>query len=77
MFEGKLSGLTLLDSTRATHRGLRVGDRTARVRELYGPSSVLPDGTLEYGWAPVYQRVIRITLQNGRIAQIFVGFLLD
>jgi hypothetical protein len=77
MFDGALTGVTLLDDSRATHRGLRVGDPQERVFALYGPNTLRPEGILDYSWVREYQRVVRISLIRGRVTQIFVGVLLD
>ncbi len=70
-------GITLTSPRVATHRGLRVGDCEQRVRELYGP----PSWREELDW--IYEdprerlHVIRVTVRDGRVREIYVGSLWD
>lgn len=69
--------MTLTSPRIATHRGLRVGDCEQRVRALYG----LPSWREDLDW--IYEdprerlHVIRVTVRNGRVQEIYIGSLWD
>lgn len=70
-------GITLTSPRIATQRGLRVGDCEQRVRALYG----LPSWREDLDW--IYEdprerlNVIRVTVRNGRVKEIYIGSLWD
>lgn len=70
-------GMTLTSPRIATYRGLRVGDCEQRVHALYG----LPDWREELDW--IYEdprerlHVIRVTVRDGRVHEIYIGSLWD
>jgi len=70
-------GLTTTDSTVATPRGLRVGDSVARLKQLYGE----PAGSYEDDWDyedPAQRlHVMRVTVRNGHVARIYLGYIVD
>jgi len=75
--DGVLTGGVLIDSTRATRRGLRVGHSLSRVFELYGPHEDGAREVFDYRWAQMDLRVIRVHVAQGRVTRIYVGWLLD
>jgi len=71
-------GVAVTDSRFETARRLRVGDSVNRVLELYGQPSSNDGGVYEYT-DPEGEglHVVRITVRNGRVVEIYVGYLLD
>ncbi len=67
-------GVGTRDSSITTPRGLRVGDSVARLRQLYGEPREVYERVWEYRDPnPREQRVLRITLRQGRVGEIYVG----
>jgi hypothetical protein len=67
-------GVGTRDSSITTPRGLRVGDSVARLRQLYGEPREVYEGVWEYRDPnPREQRVLHITLRQGRVGDIYVG----
>ncbi len=70
-------GIRTRDSRVATQRGLRVGDSVARLRHLYGePTSFFQDD-LDYADSGEHLHVMRVTVRQGHVAEIYVGWILD
>ena len=74
---GRLVGVTLTDSTYTTHRGLRVGDTSNRVRELYGVPSPGAAGEWRYHAQDSHLHAVVITIAGDRVVSVFLGWLLD
>ena len=74
---GRIDGKWLRDSTLATRRGLRVGDSADRVRALYGEPTGIYQGTWEYQSKDENLHAVRLEIRDGRVAAIYLGWLLD
>ena len=70
-------GVEATDSTYATGRGLRVGDSATRLKRLYGEPVGAYENTWDYDDPSAQLHVLRFTIRNGRIAAIYVGWILD
>lgn len=70
-------GMTLTSPRIATHRGLRVGDCEQRVRALYGFPSWHEDRDWIYEDPRERLHVIRVTVREGRVQEIYIGSLWD
>ena len=70
-------GLSTRDPVYPTHRGLRVGDPVERLKELYGEPSGSYEDSLDYDDPNERLHVVRITVRNGRVAEIYLGSILD
>ena len=64
--------VSLVDSTHATPRGLRVGDPIARVRELYGAPRE-SSGLWIYDSPAKDGSALMMTFENGRVSSIWAG----
>ncbi|HEX5003828.1 MAG TPA: hypothetical protein VFV65_00830 [Gemmatimonadales bacterium] len=77
--DGLRYGITLTGPGVATARGLRTGDSTDRLTELYGR----PQRRDAAGWDYVAPddadglHVMRVRLESGRVSWIFLGWLLE
>lgn len=72
-------GFLLAGPARETRRGARVGDGIQRIRQLYGEPGDAYDQTWDYvdRADPSGRRVVRFTFGDGRVVEIFVGWVLD
>ena len=72
-------GFTLTGPGVATPRRLLVGDSAARVRELYGEPASSLDGVWDYVDPNDASglHVLRIEMEQDKVASIFMGHLLD
>ena len=61
----------------STRRGLRVGDSIARLRQLYGEPTASYQDDLDYADSGEHLNVIRVTVRQGHVAEIYVGWILD
>jgi hypothetical protein len=79
MADGKVLGVGLTAAAQPTPRGLRVGDPADRVRVLYGEASDRFPDVLEYPDPsdPTGHHVMRVTVADGRVTSIFIGWVLD
>ena len=66
-------GITLTSSRIPTARGLRVGDTTARVRQLYGMPAEVVEDEWTYTDPREHLHVIQVTIQDGKVTSIFIG----
>ena|SRR2546430_4655843 len=73
----RVVGLSTTDPGVRTPRGLRVGDSVVRLKQLYGE----PTGSYEDAWdyddRAEHLHVMRITVRDGHVAAIYLGYLLD
>jgi|CXWL01.1.fsa_nt_gi hypothetical protein len=74
-----ITGVALTDATRATSRGLKVGDSTKRAVELYGPTGDSLDGI--WDWYDTSDEsnlhVLRLETKGDEITSIYLGYLID
>jgi hypothetical protein len=72
------NGMSLVDPTHATRRGVRVGDARQRVREVYGEPEVV-EGRWYYSHPDDVQKllVLAFSFDADRVQRIFLGHLLD
>ena len=70
-------GVEATDSTYATGRGLRVGDSETRLKRLYGEPVGTHENIWDYDDPSARLHVLRLTIRNGRILAIYVGWILD
>lgn len=77
--DGLRYGVTLMGPGVATARGLRTGDSTSRLRELYGRPQYRTDASWDYVAPddPDGLHVMRVRLDAGRVSWIFLGWLLE
>ena len=73
----KVVGLSTTDSSVRTPRGLRVGDSVTRLKQLYGEPAGSYEDTWDYEDSAQRLHVMRVTVRNGRVAQIYLGYILD
>jgi hypothetical protein len=70
-------GLTTTDSGAATPRGLRVGQSVARLKHLYGEPSGSYEDVWDYEDPAQRLHVMRVTIRQGRVTMIYLGYILD
>ena len=70
-------GIRTRDFRVATQRGLRVGDSVARLRRLYGEPTSSYHDDLDYADSGEHLHVMRVTVRQGHVAEIYVGWILD
>ena len=70
-------GIRTRDSRVATQRGLRVGDSVARLRRLYGEPTSSYHDDIEYEDPGEHLHIMRVTVREGHVAEIYVGWILD
>ncbi len=73
----RVVGLSTTDPSIPTPRGLRVGDSIARMKQLYGePTGSYADAS-DYEDPHQHLHLIRVTVHDGHVAAIYLGYLLD
>jgi len=70
-------GLTTRDSGTVTPRGLRIGQSVARLKQLYGEPSGSYEDVWDYEDPAQRLHVLRVTVREGRVAMIYLGYILD
>jgi hypothetical protein len=75
--EDSVHGVLVTNPTLATARGLRVGDRLARMEMLYGAPDFRDSTMAEYADPDQRTHVVRILFTAGVVKKIFVGWILD
>jgi len=70
-------GLSTTDSTVATPRGLRVGDSVTRLKQLYGETTDSCERDCDYEDPAQHLHVMSVRIRNGRVSQLYLGYLLD
>ena len=76
---GRVIRFWLSGASRATHRGLRVGDPSSRVAELYKRSCFENPEVIQFCWRvdDFDRRGVVVQLNNGRVVGIVVGHAFD
>ena len=70
-------GVSTTDRAVASPRGLRVGDSVTRLKQLYGEPTGSYEDVVDYEDPQSALHVLRVTIHNGRVAEIYLGSILD
>jgi hypothetical protein len=75
--DGAVNAATLISPSRATKRGLRVGDSAEKLLRLYGEPAGKYQADWEYLDPAEETHVLRVMVKSGRVTKIGVGRILD
>jgi len=70
-------GVSTTDRAVASPRGLRVGDSVTRLKQLYGEPTGSYENVMDYEDPHGALHVLRVTIHNERVVEIYLGSILD